>query len=134
MAAAVQVSLIVTMAARRSSEMTPLAYLSNGEVTSSTPGWASKRSTLASICFRIAAVRTLCPGGTTTISCAVVPLAWGNVRLSESRATWDSVPGRLNSSSNSPPSRPAAAPSTTSTVSQASSTARRLRAAARPRP
>ena len=76
--------------------MTPLAYLSNGEVTSSTPGWASKRSTLASISFRIAAVRTLCPGGTTTINCAVVPLAWGKVRLSESRAIWDSVPGSLD--------------------------------------
>ena len=51
--------------------------------------------------------RTLVPAGGMTISWAVVPLTCGNVRASESSAVWDSVPGRLNLSSNLPPATPA---------------------------
>ena len=65
-------------------------------------------------------------------NCAVVPLAWGKVRPSESSAVCDSVPGSVNSSSNSPPISAAAPPSTSSAVSQASRTASRRRYAARP--
>ena len=90
--------------------MTPLAYSSNGEVTSSTSGLRLEAiDTGLDLRCGSRRSRTLSPGGTTTINCAVVPLAWGNVRPSESRADCDSVPGRLNSSSNSPLSRPAAA-------------------------
>ena len=127
-------SLIITIAARWSAEITPLAYSSNGEVTSSTPSSAAKRSTLVSMAVRIAGSRTDSPAGATRINCAVVPLAWGNVRPSESSAVCDSVPGSVNSSSKSPPISAAAPPRTSSVVSQASRTASRRRYAARPSP
>ena len=96
------------IAALLSLEMTPLAYLSNGEVAPSTPSILAIRLVVASMSRRIALLRTLVPAGGITMSCAVVPLTWGNVRVSESRAVWDSVPGRLNLSSNLPPMPPPA--------------------------
>ncbi len=122
------------IAALSSSEITPLAYLSNGEVAPATRSRSSIRSVAASIAFRTPLSRTLVPAGGMTISWAVVPVTCGNVRASESSAVWDSVPGRLNSSWNLPPATPAIPASTTRAPSQAISTAMRRRNAARPSP
>ena len=122
------------IAARSSSEITPLANSSKGDTASSIWSIASYASAASSMVARASAPRTLSPSGTTTTTCAVVPPACGKVRPRESSATWDSVPGRSNDSSKSPPPTAATPPSTTSTVSQVSSRATRRRKAQRPKP
>ena len=115
------------IAARLSSLITPLAYLSNGDMAESTSPIFSNAFVASLIAALFSVSRTLEPSGTTTTTCAVTPPACGKVRLSESSAACDSVPGTVNFSSNLPPSAPAAARAMTSTANQISSTRTRRR-------
>ncbi len=83
------------IAAEPSSETVFFTRSSYGEVTPDTPSIFRNAVTVSLTGFSMSASVTFAPRGATTTSWADVPLTCGNVRLSVSSASWDSVPGML---------------------------------------
>ncbi len=81
------------MAARASSETMPETISSKGFVTAMTPSRPPSSLTASPMTEATGSASTLSPSGATTTSCALVPLAWGNVRSSSARPSCASVPG-----------------------------------------
>ena len=111
-----------TIAADASSVTSPDTISSNGSVTARTPSMPSIVLMLAAMSSTYGASSTRSPSAATTMNCALVPLACGNVRLSCSSPSWASVPGIENELSVPWPSSTAPAPPSPSSRSHAIST------------
>jgi hypothetical protein len=103
-----------------------------GDGTSLTPSTFFMSAIASTTRVRVRSSVTVPPSGATTTRYADVPLSSGNVRLSESIASCDSVPG-MSKELRVPPPRPiAATPATSRTTIQAPRTRRGWRKAQRP--
>src|SRR4051794_25776367 len=121
------------IAARPFAEVARVAYWLNGLVLLSTPSTSAMVLTMRPIAAFSAGAATLCPGGATTIACALPPAACGNTASSRSRAACDSVPGIVKLSASLPPKPNPATQKATSSSTQAATTRQGWWCAMRPR-